>query len=105
MAGRSNECLTVVGASNSLCNGWADVNHTELGALPNVSSTQTFKTTQTHPLNLVAQRNGVGDDQRGQDATVERLNSISRQDSVSDQRQNRVGSVLLQDCRCLDESS
>lgn len=97
---------TVVGASDGLSDGRADVNHTELGALPIVNPVKgSVKVTTTYPFDLVAQRDGVGDDQGFEDTAVERLDGVSRQDAMSDQGKDGFGAILLQNGRRLDEGA
>jgi len=93
-------------ASDGLSDGRANIDHAELGALPIVSSAKdSVRITITHTLNLVAQRDGVGDDQGFEDAAVERLNGVSRQNAVSDQRKNGFGAILLQNRCRFDEGA
>lgn len=64
-----------------------------------------MRITTTYPFDLVAQRDSVGDDQGFEDAAVERLNGISRQDAMSDQGENGFGAILLQNSSRLDEGT
>lgn len=97
---------TVVGASDGLGNGRADIDDTELGALPIVSSVKgSVRITTTYALNLIAQWDGVGDDQGFEDAAVECLDGVAGQDAMSDQGKYGFGAILLQNSRRLDEGA
>ena len=60
---------------------------------------------QTYALNLVPKRDSVCDDKRRQHAAVERLDGVAGQDAVRDERQDRLGAVLLEHGSGLDQGA
>jgi hypothetical protein len=95
-----------MGASDGLGDGRADIDHAELGALPIVSSIKdSVRITTMYTFDFVAQRDGIGDDQGFEDAAVERLDGVSRQNAMSDQGKNGFGAILLQNSCGFDEGA
>lgn len=86
---RRDMAVTIVSTTDGLGNGRADVDNTKLGA----------------PLHLVAEWHSVGDHQGGEDASVQGLNGIARQNTVGNKGQHRLGAVLLEHRGSLDQSA
>lgn len=87
-----------MGSADGLCDCRADVNNTQLGALPIVSSSNTeiaiiedeakcrrqISIKQTYTLHLVAQWYSICHNQGGKDTAVQCLNSGPREDPMRD---------------------